>query len=564
MRSTSSSVAVVLSCVGILPLLLGSSSSNSELAPPAAAQGGSLPAVTCTSYLGVLTQQGGTTGDCFGEAIAQDGNTLAVGAGGDNFSSGSVFVHSGSGGQWGQPIQLQASDLSPQDRFGCSLSLDGDRLAVGARMANGPVVDTGAVYIFERIAGVWTETAKITASDASLSAYFGATVALDGDRLAVGSTLAPPSGHGAVYIFELVGGVWTEIDKLTPADVAADDVFGSGLDLQGDRFAAGSSGDDDLGPNSGSAYVFDLVGGVWTETDKITASDGTQDDFFGQAIHLDGEQLAVGAYNADSIGLRTGEAYVFVNSGSGWVQQGALTPSSPDQNQMLGSSVLLSGDQLLVGAPGTTDNGVGSGAVFLFERAGGVWSESKKLLSPGSGLGQYQLGNALARDGAAVIAGEWHNGSQGSDSGAVRNFLLEASVEIYCTAKVNSQGCLSAISTSGVLSASAPNGFVVSASNIVPSVFGLFIYSKTGPDALPFQGGYLCIKPVIRRTNLQNSGGAAPCSGTFTFDLNAWIAGGNDPQLVPGIQVWGQYWSRDPLSPSTTNLTNAFRTQVCP
>ena len=163
-----------------------------------------------------------------------------------------------------------------------------------------------------------------------------------------------------------------------------------------------------------------------------------------------------------------------------------------------------------------------------------------------------------------MIAGEWMNGSQGNNSGAVRTFLLEASVEIYCTAKVNSQGCLSAISTSGVLSASASNGFVVSASNIVPSVFGLFIYSKTGPDALPFQGGYLCIKPVIRRTNLQNSGGAALCTGTFTFDLNAWIAGGNDPQLVPGVQVWGQYWSRDPQSPSTTNLTNAFRTQVCP
>src|SRR5262245_54224254 len=118
MRSTSSSVAVVLSCVGFLPPLLGSSSSHPEVAPTVAAQRGCLPAVACTSYLGVLTQQGGMTGDTFGETISQDGNTLAVGAPGDDGSRGSVFMHTGSGGQWSQQIQLQASDGAAQDYFG--------------------------------------------------------------------------------------------------------------------------------------------------------------------------------------------------------------------------------------------------------------------------------------------------------------------------------------------------------------------------------------------------------------------------------------------------------------
>ena len=97
---------------------------------------------------------------------------------------------------------------------------------------------------------------------------------------------------------------------------------------------------------------------------------------------------------------------------------------------------------------------------------------------------------------------------------------------------------------------------------------GLFFYSKTGAQALPFQGGFLCIRSPVRRTPPQGSGGNPPpddCSGSYDLDFDAWVLSGADPALqVPGTPVWGQFWSRDPASPSTTGLTDAIRFSMCP
>jgi hypothetical protein len=131
----------------------------------------------------------------------------------------------------------------------------------------------------------------------------------------------------------------------------------------------------------------------------------------------------------------------------------------------------------------------------------------------------------------------------------------------YCTGKVNSQGCTPAVAFSGTPSASGSSPFTVSASNLINNKNGLFFYSTHGPLGAPFQGGFLCVKAPIERTLVQQSGGNAPpndCSGTMTFDLNAWIATGLDPNLVAGVRVNGQFWARDPASPSTTSLSNAI------
>ncbi len=140
---------------------------------------------------------------------------------------------------------------------------------------------------------------------------------------------------------------------------------------------------------------------------------------------------------------------------------------------------------------------------------------------------------------------------------------------VYCTAKVNSLGCASAIASIGTPSASAGSGFVVTASNLLNQVSGVLFYGKTGPAATPFQGAFFCAQPPVTRTLGQNSGGDPPpianCSGTFGLDFNAWIAGGSDPALTPGQEVWAQYWSRDPLlpPPDKTNLSDALAFVVC-
>jgi hypothetical protein len=135
-------------------------------------------------------------------------------------------------------------------------------------------------------------------------------------------------------------------------------------------------------------------------------------------------------------------------------------------------------------------------------------------------------------------------------------------VQTYCTAKVNSQGCLTAIGYAGTPSASSSAPFDITASLIRPNVVGLLIYGTNGPAALPFQGGTLCIAPPVVRSAAQHAGGSGstPCSGSFTEDFNARIQSGVDPKLVAGQQVQAQYWSRDPGFPAATatNLTDAL------
>ncbi|MCK6445457.1 MAG: lamin tail domain-containing protein [Planctomycetes bacterium] len=135
-------------------------------------------------------------------------------------------------------------------------------------------------------------------------------------------------------------------------------------------------------------------------------------------------------------------------------------------------------------------------------------------------------------------------------------------ITVYCTSKVNSVSCTPVIATSGTPSASAGSGFNITVSSVINNKNGLFFYSTVGPNGLAFQGGHLCVKPPIKRTNVQNSAGNPPpndCSGTYSFDFNAHIAGGTDPNLIQGAMVWGQWWARDPgfSPPDNTSLSDA-------
>jgi len=160
------------------------------------------------------------------------------------------------------------------------------------------------------------------------------------------------------------------------------------------------------------------------------------------------------------------------------------------------------------------------------------------------------------------------DGSGNSGTSALKsvhtNGGCSGSVSTYCTGKLNSQGCVPALTFLGAPSASAPNGFLVSARALVPNVPGLFFYSKNGPAALPFQGAVLCVAPPLVRTTAALTGGAAACSGQLTIDFNAWMAAGADPALGAGSAVWMQGWSRDVASPSGTSLSDALRFEVCP
>ena len=174
-----------------------------------------------------------------------------------------------------------------------------------------------------------TETAKLTASDGAADDSFGTSVAVSGDTVVVGAPLdsGASAGQGSAYVFVEPGGGWvsaTETAKLTASDASVDDAFGHSVAVSGDTVVVGAWFDN-VGPNAnqGSAYVFVEPGGGWvsaTETAKLTASDGAGNDRLGQSVAASGDTAAVGAY-FDNIGTSAdqGSAYVFVEPGGGWV-----------------------------------------------------------------------------------------------------------------------------------------------------------------------------------------------------------------------------------------------------
>jgi hypothetical protein len=134
----------------------------------------------------------------------------------------------------------------------------------------------------------------------------------------------------------------------------------------------------------------------------------------------------------------------------------------------------------------------------------------------------------------------------------------------YCTAKVNSLGCVPSITSSGRSSYCCGSGFTIAATQVRNNKVGLLIYGNNGPTALPFLGGTLCVKAQARRTIGVVSGGSPPptndCSGVYAIDMNAFAVGalGGNPApflLIPGTIVDTQWWGRDPGFPPPNNAT---------
>ncbi|HWO23166.1 MAG TPA: FG-GAP repeat protein [Kofleriaceae bacterium] len=291
--------------------------------------------------------------DSFGWSVALSGDTLAVGAQheaseatgvngnqADNSVSfaGAVYVFVRSGTTWTQQAYVKASNTGAGDDFGYSVALSGDTLAVGAvgeastaTGVGGNEVDNsassaGAVYVFVRSGATWTQQAYVKASNTGTFDFFGYSVALSGDTLAVGTPneASPATGvngnqadnsasyAGAVYVFVRNGATWTQQAYIKASNTGAVDQFGSSVALSGDTLAVGAPFEDnaatgvngnqadDSANSAGAVYVFVRSGATWMQQAYVKASNTGADDSFGSRVALSGDTLAVGALLEDS------------------------------------------------------------------------------------------------------------------------------------------------------------------------------------------------------------------------------------------------------------------------
>jgi nucleoside-specific outer membrane channel protein Tsx len=414
------------------PLVIGLLAACSQLGP-------AVPTVQNEALLALgalerkLTASDGAAGDEFGYAVAVSGDTAMVGAPSAEVSgltwAGAVYVFVRSNGSWSEQAKLTAGDGAEDDGFGYSVALSGDTAVVGAPWADVSDRDNaGAAYVFVRSNGGWSEQAKLTASDGAEGDEFGSSVALSRDTIVVGAPFASLAGRswaGAVYVFVRSNGSWSEQAKLTAGDGAAGDEFGTSVAVSGDTAVVGADGADVSGRNdAGAAYVFARTNGGWSEQAKLTASDGAAVDLFGYSVALSGDTAIVGAPRAGH--LRTGAAYVFARSNGSWSEQTKLTASDGAFLDFFGSSVALSGDTAVVGAFWADVSGRhNAGAAYAFVRSDGSWSEQAKLTASDGAAGD-ELGTSVAVSGDTAIMGAPFAAPAGrTDAGAAYVYELD-------------------------------------------------------------------------------------------------------------------------------------------
>ena len=285
-------------------------------------------------------EQGFTLIDPPARARATDGFTLLVGLDGVTArTSGSALTLSGADGR-----QWRYGDLSATDATGKTLPATLTAAAGSIRIT---VDDAGAVYPV--VVDPLVQEQELTASDGVAVDFFGGAVALSADGNTALIKAASKNGPGVVYVFVRSGATWSQQQKLNASDGAAGDAFGGAVALSADGNTAliGALGKS----NKGAAYVFVRSGITWSQQQELTASDGAAFDSFGErlALSADGNTALIGAKLKNN---QQGAAYVFVRSGTTWSQQQKLTASDGAQNDAFGDDVALSGDgnTALIGA----------------------------------------------------------------------------------------------------------------------------------------------------------------------------------------------------------------------
>jgi hypothetical protein len=419
----------------------------------------------------------------FGESLAVSHETIVIGAraessnakgvnsigtNGTAFGSGAAYIFDRKGANWTQQAYLKASNadgigppgggLYSGDLFGISVAIDGDIVVVGAigeqssaigvngNPNDNSATNSGAAYVFVRSATNWTQQAYLKASNAEQLDFFGSSVALSGETAVVGAPRESSNARGvngnesdnsspvsgAVYVFVRDGTNWTQQAYLKASNADSNDWFGSSVALSGDTLVVGAyqedSGardvngdpDDNSAANLGAAYVFVRNGSNWVQQAYLKPANGAIGDNFGTSVAVSGDIIVVGAPFQDI--SDAGAAYIFVRSGTNWIQEAYLKASNGEGRDLFGRSVGISVNTVAVGgsaedsgAAGVNgdqnDNSLqGAGAAYVFVRNGTNWTQEAYLKASNPG-GNDRFAYSVALSVDTIVAGAFFEDS---------------------------------------------------------------------------------------------------------------------------------------------------------
>ncbi|MEP7118317.1 MAG: hypothetical protein ABI880_12090 [Acidobacteriota bacterium] len=464
------------------------------------------PTQAQTTFLQRLTSVSGQADDLFGQAVAIDGDTAVVGAQNESGSGGTLrvggaYVYNKVNGIWvqGQRLERSVGPLA-YGYFGTEVAISGNTIAVAAAQEGDPAApstsSSGSVYIYVRSGTTWVQQARLVASDKKNTAYFGASLALEGDQLVVGSfgwDAPAATDIGAAYVFERTGTTWAE-RRLTASDPVIGDQLGSAVDISGTTACVGANHTNGATIDEGSVYVYVRGPSGWAQQQKVVVP-GTSS--LGIACAVEGDTLLAGSIN---------RAYVFSRSGTTWTLAQRLVPSVA--GSFFGYELTLKGDLALV----TDSEGSPTpGAVYAFVRSGATWTETQRITPTTPGNGQ-SFGSAIDLDASSVIIGAsftWAFPS--SPAGTAYVFNRTA----ITTGPPGEPTNFQASANGSVLNASwgAPT------SGAAPTSYTLL--ARTTPGAAP-----IATVPV----GVGNSFAATAPNGTFLLSLRAANGSGTGPE----------------------------------
>lgn len=339
---------------------------------------------------------------------------------------------------WTQLSKVVAPDRIAMANYGNSVAIEGDYAVVGAPKDNtdaqslNPMDETGAIYIYKKISGVWTFQQKIVASTRVNYDYFGWSVSISGNYIAVGSYFDkmdgnganPVPGAGAVYIIKNTAGTWAQVQKIVASDRESQNYFGFAVDIDGDNIIVGAYQNDKNTTGilpivkAGAAYVFKNNAGTWTQVQKVIASDRGANDNFGYSVSISGKYFVVGSpfEDEDLTGNNTkidaGSAYVFKENGGVWSEIKKLIATDRSIDANFGISVDNTIDDVIVGAYKESKDAsgansiVGTGAAYIFSNNSDAWTQTQKIVASDRQDGGY-FGRSVSLFNTTAIVGAY-------------------------------------------------------------------------------------------------------------------------------------------------------------
>ena len=332
----------------------------------------------CNPGIDDLIGLGLAFGQGFGSSIDSTPQYTIVGAPFDDLmgtDTGSANIFRRIGTQWMEEMKIFGIAAGIDDHFGTSVAVDDDLVAVGAP---GKFLGRGAVYLYRRVGnGWWNYEGTVTAFDAQPGWSFGTSVDIHDGILVVGATMSGTgNGSGAVYVFSQITGMWMLEQKLQAANEEVGDHLGSSVRMFNGKIASGAPGRDTSGlTNSGAVVIFEEAAGLWIETG--TKVPGTPQPFgqYGTSLDMSQEHLIVGAPGEDGT---DGAAYLYDRLANMWINPQRLAPTMVEEMGFFGSAVALDVRTVAISIPFAGDD---QGNVCILRQEDGAWSRVENLIS---------------------------------------------------------------------------------------------------------------------------------------------------------------------------------------